>query len=248
MDKFDPKNSHWTPIERVADRTGGQYWLMKCECGTEKEVSLSSYTYGGSKSCGCSKSSKPNAYDFDIKESRWTPIERAPNRGQVKYWLMKCDCGTVKEVCWKHYLSGQSKSCGCLRRELSKGELADKRRKAPGERARNKIMYTYRKHAEKAGRAFSLTVEEFTELTSGNCHYCGRPPVRTHTPWTRPGRESFATNYDYNGIDRKDSSLGYVLENCLTSCYECNRAKMDMGYDEFIEYLNVLVTFRNALL
>lgn len=182
---------------------------------------------------------------FDINDSRWTPIERVADKNNNQYWLMKCNCGTEREVWWKNYLTGRSRSCGCYRIEQSRGAQAEARRKPPGVRARNKIMYVYKRHAKNAGREFSLTVEEFTELTSANCHYCGRPPTRTHIPDHRPGRTS--TSYDYNGIDRRDSSLGYVPENCLTCCYECNRGKSNMDYDEFIEYLNTLVAFRNSL-
>lgn len=178
--------------------------------------------------------------DFDVSKSRWTPISKVEKKGE-QYWVMECECGTKREVSYRNYLRGSSISCGCYMREVARS-LADSRRKPPGVRARNKVMYIYKKHAKTAGREFSLTTEEFTELTSASCHYCGRPPMRTHTPFTRPERST--TTYDYNGIDRKDSSLGYILENCLTCCTECNRAKMDMSYEDFIIYLDTLAAFR----
>jgi len=34
-------------------------------------------------------------------------------------WLCKCDCGNEKIICGSNLTSGKTKSCGCLRKELS---------------------------------------------------------------------------------------------------------------------------------
>jgi len=39
------------------------------------------------------------------------------------------------------------------------------------------------------------------------------------------------------GIDRKDNSSGYVESNVVPCCEVCNKAKLCMGYEEFIAYL-----------
>lgn len=54
---------------------------------------------------------------------RWTVIERAENRGSRVFWTCKCDCGEMKDVSGKSLRYGDSKSCGCLRRE-NKGRPA----------------------------------------------------------------------------------------------------------------------------
>lgn len=41
----------------------------------------------------------------------------------------------------------------------------------------------------------------------------------------------------YNGIDRKNSSEGYTLGNSLPCCRVCNRAKSDMDYEEFKQWI-----------
>ena len=53
-----------------------------------------------------------------MKFGRWTVLERAKNRYGNAYWVCKCDCGTVKEVCGSFLVTGKSKSCGCLKKEL----------------------------------------------------------------------------------------------------------------------------------
>lgn len=59
---------------------------------------------------------------------RWTVIKLAGkdpnNRGRV--WLCKCDCGTEKLIPQGRLKSGNSRSCGCLQREMA-SERAKKR-------------------------------------------------------------------------------------------------------------------------
>lgn len=43
-----------------------------------------------------------------------------PRRGKNKYWFCVCDCGTQKEFRDSHLRSGDTTSCGCLVREISK--------------------------------------------------------------------------------------------------------------------------------
>lgn len=51
---------------------------------------------------------------------RLVVLERASNgkHGDIVY-RCKCDCGTIKEVTATHLRSGASKSCGCLRKEVT---------------------------------------------------------------------------------------------------------------------------------
>jgi hypothetical protein len=58
---------------------------------------------------------------------RWTVLQRGPNstpteatpNGQTR-WLCQCACGTLKLVLGRSLRSGQSRSCGCLQRELTR--------------------------------------------------------------------------------------------------------------------------------
>lgn len=103
--------------------------------------------------------------------------------------------------------------------------------------ARNALWQDYRKGARRRNLEFSVSLNEFEYLTSQRCHYCNRPPQRTISV-------SSGSKYTYNGIDRKDSNLGYVTGNMLPCCFPCNRAKSDMTYEEFLQYLDDLVSFR----
>lgn len=188
--------------------------------------------------------------DFDLTKSRWTPIKRVEDRTgksgrKEQYWLMKCECGVQREVGLKNYLRGRSRSCGCYRRESSKEDIGGRqwRSLSPGEAAKNNLILIYKRGAVKRGLTYELTVEQFTELTSSRCHYCNKPPNRTHLPTAK----GINKEYIYNGIDRKDNTKGYVIENCIPACTECNRAKGVLTYDEFVAHLDALVYFRKSL-
>jgi hypothetical protein len=59
----------WTPIKFLYNFGGSYYWLMRCICGKEKEVTLSNYKSNKTKSCGCQrKTSKiPQLNPIDMK-------------------------------------------------------------------------------------------------------------------------------------------------------------------------------------
>lgn len=82
-------------------------------------------------------------------------------------------------------------------------------------------MAIYKRSAKKKGLAFELTEEEFDELTNDCCTYCCQPTTAIHK----------------NGIDRVESGLGYVADNCVTCCGQCNIAKKKLTNDEFIEHV-----------
>ena len=45
------------------------------------------------------------------------------------------------------------------------------------------------------------------------------------------------TEYKYNGIDRVDNKIGYELDNCVSCCIKCNKAKSYFGQDEFLNHI-----------
>lgn len=83
----------------------------------------------------------------------------------------------------------------------------------------------YRCNAKKRGIAFNLSIHEFESLTTKECHYCGG------------NSKDRDTRIRSNGIDRKDSNLGYQYENCVPCCATCNFIKNTMGYSDFINYI-----------
>lgn len=95
--------------------TGRVTWLCRCVCGTEKEYLAGNLIPGQNSSCGCSLNNDLSKQKF----GRLQPICRRPNIGIRTIWLCKCDCGVEKEIPAASLTSGRTKSCGCLRKEVS---------------------------------------------------------------------------------------------------------------------------------
>ena len=52
-------------------------------------------------------------------------------------------------------------------------------------------------------------------------------------------------DYIYNGIDRVDSNIGYIFENCVPCCKLCNMAKKEYPVEEFKEWIAKLGKLRH---
>lgn len=155
-------------------------------------------------------------------------------------FLTVCVCGNTKVVIGQLLRIGAVKSCGCLRIELG-GTRGRRNLGAPGETAFNGLYYSYRKSASQRGHTFELTKEQLRQITTKNCHYCGVEPRAVKKSRNNNG------DYIYNGIDRKDNAGGYILENCLPCCSQCNYSKKDQSYVDFISYVRRLVKFNKEV-
>jgi len=45
-------------------------------------------------------------------------------------------------------------------------------------------------------------------------------------------------------MDRIDSNKGYELSNVVPCCKICGRAKMDLPYEDFMEWINRIIKYR----
>ena len=147
-------------------------------------------------------------------------------------WLCKCDCGNETEVPGIVLRDGRTKSCGCLRDEFL-GKMPK------GEAAFNSLLDNYRRNAEKRGIEFDLSEQEFRSLTEQDCYYCGSPPLASYTSSGCNG------DYIYNGVDRVNNELGYIVDNCVPCCKFCNRAKGWDSHEVLIAYLDRVAAFRS---
>lgn len=205
----------WTVLKY--DRSGK--WVCRCSCGRERSVSGSALYCGKTKSCG------PHAKDLTGQRfGLWTVRGRAPNRvvasGSYVCWSAECDCGTIAVHEYANLTSGSTTSCGC------RFSLPD------GRAAFNDLLRSYKHGAQVRGFPFELSEADFAKLISDDCAYCGLPPslITSHA-------RRFKTPITYNGIDRVDSSVGYVAGNCVSCCKRCNWAKLDMGLPEFVSWI-----------
>lgn len=84
----------------------------------------------------------------------------------------------------------------------------------------------YRRGAAERELEFVLTKEEFKSIIAPPCFYCGKRNGDGHQ----------------NGIDRKDNSVGYTVENCVSCCRPCNFMKRNRTVQEFIDQCQKIAT------
>lgn len=201
--------------------------LCRCDCGKEKRVARGHLKSGATKSCGClhyqrSKQLKDlsgqEIGDFLILARDKNSV--LPSGQQKTTWLAQCiHCSHVKKWAATNILSGKGSRCGCQLRE-----------KAEQNEASFWKMYikSYKDGAYTRKLEWNLTDDEFKALTLQNCSYCGEAPKR------RKAHHRALCVVSVNGIDRLNPSLGYSSQNCVPCCSVCNRMKMSMTKDEFI--------------
>ena len=108
-----------TRIQRSGRRQ--VYWKCRCDCGNEIEVQANNLRSGHTISCGCEKVDAGMRKRSDLsgkRFSRLTVIKEAAPHEKERCWICKCDCGKETVVQQNNLVSGEVKSCGCLRHEF----------------------------------------------------------------------------------------------------------------------------------
>lgn len=165
---------------------------------------------------------------------------------RLSLWLCKCDCGQDKVISTNRLHNGQ-RSCGCALKEYriwAKTHFKPKNMLPTGEAAFNLLYLNYKVRARKKNILFSLTKDEFKDLTKQKCYYCGQEPLQSAI-----GNKKRGANGDYlfNGIDRKDNNLGYTINNSITCCGICNKAKRDLSFNMFVQWIQKLSKYATQI-
>jgi hypothetical protein len=207
------------------------YWLCRCECGKETVVGRDSLISENTRSCGCLQREITQRCEDIVGKTfgRLTVVDKSLKRSKCghRLWTCRCSCGNYKDVSGISLIAGNTRSCGCLHAEaMRKNTLPD------FGSGKNKLYHQYKTKAEKKGRLFDLTEDEFFPMTQQNCHYCGSKPsldvrIKPNSP-----------AYRYNGIDRVDNTRGYSKDNCVTCCSVCNYAKRSMTHSQFLKWVS----------
>lgn len=174
-----------------------------------------------------------------------TVISQVPDvriRKQRVWWCL-CDCGNFKQQPTSQLTNLRVQSCGCIWEVAIKVNL-EKSKYQNGEGTRNRLYSQYRSSAKRRGLSFELTREEFHNIATKNCTYCGTEPDHQMNNIKPNGKQITRGVYIYNGVDRIDSAIGYSLSNSVSSCLRCNYAKNDSSVLDFNNWIDQLVTFR----
>lgn len=167
-------------------------------------------------------------------------------------WECLCTCEGLTLVTGTNLRRGNTTSCGCVHREqlvafnkstksIRESWLADMNlyvRKVGYRRNRqskglgsNQFSTRERlqEHADHPSFRWDLSLDQYIELVTSDCYYCGLAPQQT------PKGVCMAPNLKRNGIDRKDNTQGYLFPNCVPCCSFCNREKRAQTVEQFLE-------------
>lgn len=155
----------------------------------------------------------------------------------IKRTLYKClcDCGAFKIVDAGN-LKKATKSCGCLKRENARKQGKIQRTTSTFLRD---YYGSYRRAARYSERVFEITFEQFSNLVQKDCTYCGEPPEN------RGNKTNVGIPVPLNGIDRIDSSKGYVEGNIVSCCSRCNRMKLNLTLEEFLMKICKIIEYHS---
>jgi len=77
---------------------------------------------------------------------------------------------------------------------------------------------------------FNITFEDYTTIVKNPCYYCG-----------------ILQDRGFNGIDRMNSKVGYILHNCVSCCKMCNYMKASISVDVFIKRVEHILSYQNII-
>jgi len=103
--------------------------------------------------------------------------------------------------------------------------------------ARHRLLRNYRDAAKTRGLDWELPDEIFFGLLDQPCAYCGDALCNLQVITCR----GYTYAYRYNGVDRKDSAIGYTEDNCVPCCGECNKAKSNTPYSQWMAWIDRIV-------
>jgi hypothetical protein len=161
------------------------------------------------------------------------------NKHRSAIWKCLCDCGNIFNAVGSRLIRGDTKSCGCIKKEMDinkmafihKNGLRKNREFLPNGGAAFTYLYCSYKHVAKIKNLeFNLSREDFQKIIKSNCYICGSEPKTT-------AKTISGSAYVYNGIDRVDNNKGYILTNCEPCCERCNKAKLAYSLDDFKNFL-----------
>lgn len=232
--------NHLTALEPAGKKGTSNLWKCSCVCGNITLVTVAHLMSAHTQSCGCIRKEKAIKNSIGQLEGkrfgRLIVTRRAPEKDTRKKpaWECLCDCGNVVYTTKYRLESGQKKSCGCYLKDWFLSRRGDKGYTFLGEgiSAKNEVIANYKTNAAKRGYSWNLEDEVVIDLFASNCHYCGALP-------SNKGKTSGGV-FTYSGIDRKDNNIGYEEGNVVSACFRCNKAKMEMSYDDFLDHINII--------
>lgn len=196
-------------------------WECRCKCGNITYVTSNALKHG-TKSCGCysrenaSKRSRKDLVGKKFGRLTVTSYSHTNEKGRA-VWNCKCECGNSIKVSSSYLLSHETKSCGCLVKEVS-------RKQALIRNKGNKFGLKHGKHEFKLYKVWKSMNGRCNCPTNSQYEYYGGRGIEVCSQW----KNNFNAFYEWgmtNGynekaskgectIDRIDVNGDYEPSNC----------------------------------
>ena len=133
-------------------------------------------------------------------------------------------CGNTITTRGYRLVNGNTKSCGCFRLEVVRnGEHHKRARKK--DVAFRQYLSQQEKQCKNQKSFLGVNRRGVQSVYILPCYYMGTAAVGA--------AQNKHDVYVCNGIDRRDNSKGYTVENCVPCCFEVNAMKRDFSREVY---------------
>lgn len=158
------------------------------------------------------------------------------NKHGANAWKCLChNCNSVVVVRTLTLTRGSKTNCGCIPKKVYGHAIPKYSIK---EILPREFVQKYKSAAKRRKIDWELPDLVAESLVTQSCYYCGIAPSQRMV--RRRGSGVF------NGIDRKDSSIGYTKDNCVPCCKVCNFMKGTLSVNDFINKIKQIYTRMNT--
>lgn len=183
-------------------------WRCLCDCGKYKNIRVSDFVHGKTRSCGCLNRENYTKHK-DLGGKKFNMLTVIKLHQKIKYksggtaiiWKCLCDCGNITYKDSTHLVGGTIKSCGCLRTETT-------RKKCMGLFGNDHPAWTGNNVDKRTSVAYAEWRNSVFKKNDFECVICGAG-----------GSELNAHHLDgYNWCNKKRMSI----DNGITLCKDCH--------------------------
>jgi hypothetical protein len=159
------------------------------------------------------------------------------------FYKYRCECGN-EGISSKNSLlvsllnekkTGNKTFCclNCKKKKLSEwAKVHSIRYEDPEDSHVATVFSNYKSRAKKKGLNIDLDFNEFKCLIKQNCFFCNQEPQNMRKDFTK--KRIGLSRGKLNGLDRVDSTKGYLKNNVIPCCEDCNKAKRNLSVSDFL--------------